>query len=258
MHPLLNIATQAARNASKIITRFMDRLDSIQVSEKGRNDLVTEVDRLAEQEIIATIQKNYPNHSILAEESGFIKGTDVCWVIDPLDGTTNYAHGFPHFAVSIAVKDRERLEIGLVYDPIRQDLFTTARGEGAHLNHRRIRVSKCQKLENALIGTGFPFRETQDIESYLKTFAKIIPVAQGIRRAGAASLDLAYVAAGFLDGFWEAGLHEWDMAAGTLMIREAGGWVSDFTGKENHLSSGNIVAGNLPIYNSLLAIIKPE
>lgn len=179
MHPLLNVGIQAARSASKIILRYMDRLDAIDVMRKGRNDFVTEVDRMAEQEIIAIIHKHYPSHSILAEESGAQSSdSKVCWVIDPLDGTTNYMHGFPHFGISIAAKEKDRIEVAVIYDPIRQDLFTATRGGGAQLNNRRLRVSKCQKLEEALIGTGFPFRETQNIEQYLESFAKIMPKAR--------------------------------------------------------------------------------
>ncbi len=250
-NPYVNIATQAARSASRIILRFMDRIDSIEVTEKITNDLVSEADHLAEEEIIQHIQKAYPKHSILAEESGFIEGNEFCWVIDPLDGTTNYVHSFPHFCISIALKKENILEMGLVYDLIRQELFTAVRGEGAFLDNRRIRVSDCKKAKDALIGTGFPFRKKQHIKPYLKTFESIFLQFSDIRRAGAAALDLAYVAAGRLDGFWEASLNEWDMAAGALLIQEAGGIITDFHGGDNYLFAGNIIAGNPKIQRSL-------
>jgi myo-inositol-1(or 4)-monophosphatase len=255
MHPLLNIAIQAARQASKTILRFMDRLDTIEINRKARNDFVTEVDRRSEQEIIQVIRKAYPEHAILGEESGYNEGNETCWVIDPLDGTTNYIHGFPHFCISIAVKNHGQLEAGVVYDPVRNELFAAARGKGATLNDRRIRVSAVKKLEEALIGTGFPQREIEHAQEFLKTFQLVFPACAGIRRAGAAALDLAYVAAGRLDGFWEAYLKEWDMAAGILMIQEAGGMVSDFHGGKE-FSAGNIVAGNSKTHKALVDIIS--
>lgn len=257
MRPMLNIAVQAARNASKIIVRYVDRLDSVEVNEKNRNDFVTQVDQLSEQEIINTIQKAYPSHAILAEESGITKGEgDYVWVVDPLDGTTNFIHAFPQFSVSIALKHRDKLEVAVVYDPLRQELFTAVRGEGAQLNNRKIRVSSCKKMDAALIGTGFPFKKNQHFKSYLNTFEAIFPKTAGVRRAGSAALDLAYVAAGRLDGFWEIALKEWDMAAGILLIKEAGGLVGDFHDEVNYLDSGNLVAGNPKIYKSLLEIIQ--
>lgn len=257
MHPMLNIASQAALSAGKIIVRFVDRLDTITVDEKRRNDFVTEVDRLAEQEIIHVIRKAYPEHSILAEESGLIEGEnrDFCWVIDPLDGTANFVHGFPQFAVSIGLKQQGEVILGAIYDPLRNELFTANKGAGAQLNNRKIRVSQCKKLESSLIGTGFPFRETHHFKPYLKTFEAIFPICTGIRRAGAAALDLAYVAAGRLDGFWEASLKEWDLAAGTLIIKEAGGLVGDFHGQDEYLDNGQIIAGNPKIYKALQEII---
>lgn len=254
-HPLINIATEAVRSASKIILRFMDRMDTIEINKKNINDVVTEVDRLSEQEIIDHIQKAYPDHSILAEESGMIEGNEYCWIIDPLDGTTNYVHSFPHFAISIAVKQKDQLTIGVVYDPIRNELFTAVRGEGAHLNNRRIRVSECKQAENSLIGTGFPFRKKQQTKHYLNTFESVFLNTSGIRRAGAASLDLAYVAAGRLDGYWEASLKEWDIAAGALLVQEAGGLLSDFQGENNYLFTGNIIAGNPKIHKSLQNLV---
>lgn len=254
-NPLINIATQAARSASKIILRYMDRMHRVQVTEKADNEFVTEVDQMAEAEIIQHIQKAYPRHSILAEESGFIEGNEYCWIIDPLDGTTNYMHSFPHFAISIAVKKEDKIEAGVIYDVIRQELFTAVRGQGAYLDDRRIRVSDCKKIENALIGTGFPFRRKEDIKPYLAVFESIFLKASEIRRAGAASLDLAYVAAGRLDGFWEASLNEWDIAAGVLLIQEAGGFITDFQGGNLYLTHGNVIAGNPKIQKALQEIL---
>ncbi len=262
MHPMLNIAVQAARQASKTLLRYIDRLDSLEVNIKARNDLVTEVDRQSEQEIIQVIRRAYPNHAILGEETGFTEskdGNDFCWVIDPLDGTTNYLHGIPHFAISIAVKSSENIEVGVIYDPIRNELFSAARGKGSHLNDRRMRISPNKKLENTIIGTGFPPSAHSDDEAkpYLKIFETIFPKVGGIRRAGAAALDLAYVAAGRFDGFWEASLKEWDMAAGVLLVQEAGGMMGDFRGEKNYLHNGNIIAGNPKVYKELLELIKP-
>jgi myo-inositol-1(or 4)-monophosphatase len=256
MHPLLNIAIQAARQASKTVLRFMDRLDSIEINRKARNDFVTEVDRRSEQEIIHVIRKAYPDHAILGEESGHSEGNEFCWVIDPLDGTTNYIHGFPHFCISIAVKNQDQLEAGVVYDPVRNELFAAARGKGATVNDRRMRVSSVKKLEEALIGTGFPQREIEHSQEFLKIFQLVFPQCAGVRRAGAAALDLAYVAAGRLDGFWESHLKEWDMAAGVLIIQEAGGIVSDFEAGKNHLAQGDLIAGNSKTHKALLEIIE--
>lgn len=257
MHPMLNIAVQAARNAARIIVRYVDRLDAVEVSEKKRNDFVTQVDCLSEREIIDTIHKTYPAHAVLAEEAGFIEGNEeYVWVVDPLDGTTNFIHGFPQFAISIALKHRGNLEVGVVYDPLRQELFTAARGEGAQLNNRKIRVSNCKKLSNALVGTGFPFKKSHHFKNYLNTFENIFPMTAGVRRAGAAALDLAYVAAGRLDGFWEMTLKEWDMAAGVLLVKEAGGLVGDFHNEGHYLDSGNLIAGNPKIYKALLDIVQ--
>ncbi len=258
MHPLLNIAVRAARQAGDIIARSMDQVDSLTITTKAQNDYVSMVDLKAEQAIINTIRKAYPEHAILAEESGASGGNEEYqWVIDPLDGTTNFLHGFPQFAVSIALKHKGRLEHAVVYDPVRQDLFTASRGGGAQLNSRRIRVTNIKSLKGSLMGTGFPFRHEQHIEAYLKSFNAVFTEVADIRRAGAASLDLAYVAAGKLDGFWELGLNEWDMAAGALLIREAGGLVSDFGGGEDYLETGNIVAGNPKLFKHLLQTITP-
>lgn len=252
MHPMLNIALKAAKQAGNIIVRFLDRLDTIEVSEKSRNDLVTEVDQLSEREIIHIIRKSYPNHAIIGEESGVHDGSDMRWVIDPLDGTMNFVHGFPHFSISIAFQIKEQTEIGVIYDPIRQEYFTAVRGKGAQVNNRRMRVSNRSKLINALIGTGFPFRDKANFDAYLKVFAEIFPNSAGIRRAGSAALDLAYVAAGRLDGFWESNLNSWDIAAGALLINEAGGQVTDYHGEKNYLNNGSVIAGNPKIHQILL------
>jgi len=257
MHPLLNIATQAARQAGRIIAQSVDHLDRVTVTQKGVHDFVTEVDKLAEQEIIAVIRKSYPNHSILGEESGEIAGDAHCWVIDPLDGTTNFIHGFPHFSISIAVKLQNQYQVGLVYDPLRGEMFMASKGEGARLNERRIRVSSCTKLDSALLGTGFPARKGDYLKFYLKSFAAVFPVSAGVRRAGSAALDLAYVAAGRLDGFWEAQLKPWDMAAGCLLVQEAGGYVSDFSNQAHHFENGDVIAGTPKVHHALVEIIQP-
>ncbi|TPW09688.1 MAG: myo-inositol-1(or 4)-monophosphatase [Halothiobacillaceae bacterium] len=241
MHPTLNIAIKAARKAGNVIIRSMDQLDTLSVTAKGRNDFVSEVDRQAEQEIIKIIRKAFPSHGILAEEGGFHEGDDYQWIIDPLDGTTNFLHGFPQFAVSIALQHKGRLEHAVVYDPLRQEIFSASRGAGAHVNERRIRVSKAKGLEGTLLGTGFPFRHMTHLESYIAILKDLIPQTAGIRRPGSAALDLAYVAAGRLDGFWEYGLQPWDIAAGALLVQEAGGILSDFTGGSDYMKSGNVV-----------------
>jgi myo-inositol-1(or 4)-monophosphatase len=257
MNPALNIAIMAARKAGTVILRHMDRLGTLTVSNKSRNDYVSDVDRQAEDEIIRVIHKAYPEHGILAEESGQRNGNDYQWIIDPLDGTTNYLHGFPQFAVSIALSNRGRIEQGCIYDPLREELFTASRGSGAFLNDRRIRVSGAKTLEGTLLGTGFPFKQQQHLTAYLEMFKALHRDSAGIRRAGSAALDLAYVAAGRLDGFWEIGLNPWDMAAGALLILEAGGMAGDFRGSEGYNDSGNIVAGNPKVYQAMLQAIAP-
>ncbi len=254
---MLNIAVAAARAAGSLIVRYLDRIDTLNVSTKHMNEFVTEVDREAEAIIIADIRKAYPDHAILAEESGAAGESTYRWIIDPLDGTTNYVHGFPQFCVSIALEHRGRLEQGVVFDPLRQELFTASRGAGARLDDRRIRVSRRSGLEGALLGTGFPFRGAYDLDTYLQTVRALVPRSAGIRRAGAAALDLAYVAAGRLDGFWEFGLEPWDMAAGVLLIREAGGLVTDADGDEHYMESGNIVTGTPKVLRELIKVIKP-
>jgi myo-inositol-1(or 4)-monophosphatase len=260
MSPLINIALRAARAAGNIIVRSMERMDSIQITEKSQNDFVTEVDKQAEQIIIDAIRQAYPNHGILAEESGrlTVANEETVWIIDPLDGTNNYVHGFPHFAVSIAVQHKGKLEHGLIFDPLKQETFIASRGEGARLNDRRIRVSKRTSLQGALLGTGFPFRQFHQLDSYLQTLKTLIPQTVGIRRAGSAALDLAYVAAGRLDGFWEFGLGAWDIAAGAVLIQEAGGLVSDSQGGENYLTTGEVVAGAPKVFKPLLQTVKAE
>lgn len=258
MHPMLNIAIQASRLASKMILRNMDSMDKINITEKSRNDFVTEVDKLSEEIIINEIHKNYPNHAILGEESGeHPSNDDFCWIIDPLDGTRNFVHGFPQFSISIAVMKKNQLETGLVYDPIRQELFTATRGQGAYLNSRRIRVSGIRKIEVALIGTGLPFRNKENTQQYFGVLEKVFTHCGDIRRAGSAALDLAYVAAGRLDGFWESNLKIWDVAAASLMIKEAGGLVTDFKGGDTYLEGENIIAGNPKIHKELITLLQP-
>lgn len=257
MHPMLNIAIRAARKAGDIIVRHLERAQGLEIRTKAHNDYVTEVDRLAEAVIIDIIHKAYPAHSILAEESGVHGQDEYQWVIDPLDGTTNFLHGYPQFAVSIALKHKDQLQQAVIYDPLRQELFTATQGQGARLNDRRIRVSQRIGLNGALLGTGFPVRHLEALDLYLATFRALFPMTSGIRRAGAAALDLAYVACSRLDGFWELGLKEWDMAAGTLLILEAGGMVSDTEGGTNYLQTGNIVAGTPKVLKEMLKTIAP-
>lgn len=264
MQPMLNIALRAARAAGDIIVRSMDRLDSLSVNEKDSKDYVTQVDKAAERAIVNTILKAYPDHGIQGEEGTQVTGTgegaDYLWVIDPLDGTTNYIHGIPHFAVSIACVYRGRLEHAVVYDPMQDEEFTASRGRGATLNGRRLRVTKRNNLTHAVLATGFPFRDGQmeHIDNYLAMFRSLAEQSAGIRRAGAASLDLAYVAAGRYDGFWEYGLSEWDMAAGALLIQEAGGLISDFAGGHQFLEKGHVVAGNPKCFKAILTSIQPH
>lgn len=258
MHPTVNIAVKAARQAGNIIIRFLDRRDELTVTSKAPNDFVTEADQRAEQEIVSVIRKAFPDHAILAEESGWHEGDDFQWIIDPLDGTTNFLHGFPQFAVSIALRAKGRLEHAVVYDPLSQELYTASRGQGAYLNNHRIRVSRAKSLHGALLGTGFPFKQPQHLDTYLDTFRALHPHAAGIRRAGSAALDLAYVAAGRLDGFWEIGLSPWDMAAGVLLIQEAGGLIGDFSGGHDYMESGNLIAGNPKLFKIITQTIHPH
>lgn len=260
MDPMLNIAVRAARAAGDIIVRAMDRTDLLTVTLKSRNDFVSDVDRQAEHEIVTILQKAYPDHAILGEEHGEqgASRSDYVWVIDPLDGTTNFLHGFPQFAVSIGLFYRGRVERGVIYDPLRQELFTAARGAGATLNNRRLRVTKQKGLSGALLGTGIPFKDQSYIDPYLGMLKSLLKDAAGIRRAGSAALDLAYVAAGRFDGFWEIGLQKWDMAAGVLLVQEAGGLVSDLEGGDKHFETGGIVTANPRLHTAMLELIKPH
>lgn len=259
MHALLNVAVLAAQKGGDTLIRSLNKLERLQIDVKARNDFVSDADRIAEHAIIETIQRHYPDHAILAEESGQQGDSDYCWVIDPLDGTTNFLHRFPVFAVSIGLLHKGRIEHGVVYDPMRQELFTASRGDGAHLDGRRIRVSKQLTLENALIGTGFPFRDGgMTIEPYLRMLQKAIANTSGVRRAGSAALDLCYVAAGRLDAYWETGLAPWDLAAGTLIIREAGGLISGLDGSEDFLDAGHVLCGNPKIYAALAKLFSNE
>ena len=259
MHALLYVAVMAARRAGNSLMRNLVKLDSLTVETKGHNDYVSEADRAAEREVIETIHKHYPDHAILAEESGSTGTSETVWIVDPLDGTTNFLHRFPVFAVSIGVQVKGRMEHAVVYDPVRQELFTASRGVGAQLDGRRIRVSGQKNLDRALIGTGFPFRQADvEMEPYLAMLGKIIKNTSGVRRPGAAALDLCYVAAGRLDGFWEAGLSAWDLAAGGLIIREAGGIISGLDGSENYLDTGHVLAGTPKIYAGLAKLCASD
>lgn len=258
MQALLNIAVRAARRAADVIVRSLNRLDSLDVTSKGRNDFVTEIDRTAEAEIIQIIRRAYPDHAFLGEESGAIGDSPFQWIIDPLDGTTNFLHGFPQFAVSIALSIRGRIEHGVVYDPMRQEVFTASRGEGAQLENRRIRVTQQRGLEGSLIGTGFPYRaNTEHIDAYMGMLRDVMLTTAGVRRPGSAALDLAYVASGRTDGFFEIGLGPWDTAAGSLLIEEAGGIVSTLSGAE-YRQGGNIVAGAPRVHAALMQLLAPH
>jgi myo-inositol-1(or 4)-monophosphatase len=257
MQPMLNIAIRAAHHAGDFIVRKINKLPDIQIEVKAKNDYVSEVDRQAEALIIEDLLKSFPAHGILAEESGVIEGKDEYrWIIDPLDGTTNYLHGFPHYAVSIACEHQGRLTHGVIYDPFKQELFAASRGDGATLNNRRIRVSQIKTVDGALIATGFPFKNPEQLDEFLELFSAFFSSASDIRRAGSAALDLAYVAAGRLDGYWETGLNAWDIAAGALIVREAGGLVTDYNGDGGSLENGQVVAGNPKIIADMLRKIN--
>jgi myo-inositol-1(or 4)-monophosphatase len=260
LHPMLNIAVRAARAAGAIINRAALDLDVLKVATKGTNDFVTEVDQAAEEAIISTLLEAYPGHGILAEESGRERGarhSDYLWIIDPLDGTTNFIHGLPVYAVSIALSFRGKIEQAVVYDPSRNDLFLASKGRGAFLNDRRLRVSKRTRMADALVGTGFPFRKGDNFKRYLKMFEEVMQHCAGVRRPGAAALDLCYVAAGWYDGFFETGLQPWDVAAGSLIVTEAGGLVGNFTGEADYLHQRELVAGNPRIYGQLVQTLAP-
>jgi myo-inositol-1(or 4)-monophosphatase len=259
MQAMVNIAVRAARSAGDIIVRNMDRLDRLKITTKHNNDFVSNVDHMSEQAIINTLKTAYPDHGILAEESGKqSEQSEFQWIIDPLDGTTNYLHGFPQFAVSIALKHKNRLEVGVIYDPVSQELFTASRGNGAKLNDKRIRVSNHKGLTNALLGTGFPYYDQSYLDTYLATMKQLMSKTAGIRRPGSAALDLAWLAAGRIDGFWEFNLKAWDIAAGALIVREAGGIVSDFKNSDAYLTTGDIIAATPKVFPEMLKIIQQE
>ena len=259
MHPMLNMAIKAAYEAGDIIARSADRIDQLQIENKDKNDFVTEIDRAAEDTIIGILKKAYPDHAFLGEESGRHEGsgngsTQYEWIIDPLDGTTNFLYGIPHYAVSIALKKDGKLDQAVIYDPMKDDLFYASRGGGAFLNKRRMRVSKRLSLSGALLTTGVPYRPDQDglVDKYFLSMKALIIDTAGVRRPGAASLDLAYVAAGRYDGFWEFGLHEWDIAAGVLLVQEAGGLVGDLQGGSSHLNTGDILAASPKVFKDMV------
>jgi len=259
MHALLNVAVMAARRAGDTLVRKQKNLEKLKVEEKGFNDYVSDADRAAEQAVISTVQKHYPDHAFLAEESGVTGESDHVWIIDPLDGTTNFLHGMPIFAVSIGVQVRGRIEHACVYDPMRQELFTASRGDGAQLDGHRIRVSGRKQLARSLVGTGFPFRQADlDFSPYMNMLTKVIRNTSGVRRPGAAALDLCYVAAGRLDAFFETGLSPWDTAAGSLIIREAGGIISGLDGSENFLETGHVLCGTPKVYAEMAKVCSRE
>ena len=254
---MLNIAVRAARRAGSIINRATLDGGALQVRSKRANDFVTRVDGAAEEAVIDIVRKAYPDHGFIAEESGeSTPDAEYLWIIDPLDGTTNFIHGFPQYAVSIAVQRRGTLEHAVVYDPTKNELFTASKGRGAFLNDRRIRVSKCLKLDDALVGTGFPFKELGRLDLYMRQLRFFMSKSSGVRRAGAAALDLAYVACGRLDAFWELGLAPWDMAAGALLIQEAGGLIADMTGEQDFMSTGDVVAATPKIFPAVLEAMR--
>jgi myo-inositol-1(or 4)-monophosphatase len=260
LHPMLNIAITAARAAGAIINRASLDLERLQVNTKAPNDFVTEVDHAAEAAVIDTLLAAYPGHGILAEESGSTRGardSEYVWIIDPLDGTTNFIHGLPTYAVSIGLAHRNQMQQAVVYDPARNDLFYATRGRGAYLNYKRLRVSKRTRIADALIGTGFPFRRGDDLGQYLKILETVMKACAGMRRPGAAALDLCYVAAGWYDGFFETGLSPWDVAAGSLLVTEAGGLVGNFTGEADFLHQREVVAGSPKIYGQLVQMLAP-
>ena len=257
MHPLLNIAVRAARRAGSIINRASLDGGGLKVRAKQARDFVTEVDDAAEQAILDVVRKAYPAHGFLAEESGASAGNEeYVWVIDPLDGTTNFIHGFPHYCVSIGIQHRGALAHAVVYDPGRNELFTASKGRGAFLNDRRIRVSKCTRLDEALVGTGFPFKELSRLDLYTRQLIHLMKSCAGVRRAGSAALDFAYVACGRLDAFWEMGLSPWDIAAGALLVQEAGGLVADLEGEQSYLQSGDVCAATPKVFPALLEAMR--
>ena len=258
MHPMLTIAVKAARRAGNLIHRAADNLDHLTVTKKSHSDYVSEVDRAAEQVIIQTLLEAYPTHAILAEESGSQGESEFLWIIDPLDGTTNFLHGYQQYSVSIALQHNGILTQAVIYDPTKNDLFTATRGRGAYLNDRRLRVSKRKELADCLIGTGFPYTKFDNLDAYMNILRDMMQKTSGLRRPGSAALDLAYTAAGRYDGFFETGLKPWDMAAGCLLITEAGGLVGDFEGNDGYLKTGHICAGSPKIFAQMLQVIEPH
>jgi myo-inositol-1(or 4)-monophosphatase len=258
MQALLNTAIQAARRAGDNTMRYVKRLDELDVRSKSRNDFVSQVDEIAEKLIIESIHERYPGHGILGEETGKQGGDEYVWIIDPLDGTMNFLHGFPMFAVSIGIQIKGRMQVGVVYDPNRQELFTAIQGVGAQLDGRRLRINQKRVLDGALIGTGFPYRENERwMEQYLNQFRAVMNVAADVRRPGSAALDLCYLASGRMDGFWEFGLQPWDIAAGSLILREAGGLISSMTDDGDYMETGNIIAGAPKVHADLEKLLKP-
>ncbi|MEE9446761.1 MAG: inositol monophosphatase family protein [Arenicellales bacterium] len=259
MDPMLNIGIKAAREASKAMIYSIDHLDQIKIEKKGRADYVSEIDRQAEKIIIETIHAAYPDHGILAEDSG-ISGdknkSEHEWIIDPLDGTTNFLHGYPVYSVSIALRVKGELTVGIVYDPSRDELFSASKGKGAHLNNKRIRVSPTSHFSDALLATGFPYNDMNYLEPWMASFKSLVPHVAGVRRAGSAALDLAQVACGRFDGFWEFGLKSWDIAAGIILIQEAGGFSCDMKGDQRMLDTGHIIAGNAKLFKRLQTLVK--
>lgn len=254
MNPMQNIGVRAARAAGRVITKNMGRLDSIRVEKKGHNDFATEVDREAEAEIVDTLLKAYPDHGVMAEESGQLGNADseFQWIVDPLDGTTNFMHGFPHFSVSIALYQNGRAFQAVVYDPVRQELFTGGKGEGAYLDGRRIRVSGAKQLKDALVSADFPYHEGKNLDFDMAALRAFTEKSGGVRRAGSAALDLAYIAAGRIDGAWLSGLKSWDFAAGALLVREAGGLVNDYQGGDTWQQSGDLISGTPKVHHEML------
>jgi len=260
MHPMLNIAVRAARNAGKVIVRSFEQLDKVEIESKGSNDYVTSADTAAEEAIIETIRKSYPDHTIIGEVSGVLAGKDddYQWIVDPLDGTTNFIKGIPHFAVSIALKVKGKLDQAVIFDPIRGELFTASRGKGAQLNNMRIRVKSHKELSSTILATGFPVKHKQHTKAYMAMFTSLFEKTSDLRRAGSPALDLAYVASGRVDGFFEIGLKPWNTAAGELLVIEAGGLVTDFAGGHNHTQSGNVVASSTRLLKEILKDIRPH
>lgn len=257
MHPMLNIAVRAARSAGSVIARGFENVDDLEIQQKGSNDFVTKIDKEAEQAIIDKIKQSYPDHMFIGEEGGVVEGnTDFKWVIDPLDGTTNFIKGIPHFCVSIALLYKGRLDQAVIFDPIRGELFTASRGNGAQLNGKRIRASQAKELSNTVLATAFPFKDRNELPAFIENFTEIFNQAGDIRRGGSAALDMAYVAAGRVDGYWEKGVKPWDIAAGELIAREAGALVTDFKGGNDPMNSGEIVAGSARVVQALVKQLK--